>query len=277
MVQPIHTGIGGWTFAPWRGAFYPRGLPQAQELAHAAQRLTAIEINGTFYRTQTPASFAKWRAAVPDGFVFSVKAPRAATHTADLSRAEAAVARFLNSGLIELGDRLGPILWQFPPTRKFDPAAFGAFLALLPAAHQGVALRHAVEARHPSFADPQWLAQLRQHQVAAAIIDSDKHRLLGDLTAPFVYARLQRNSLAEPAGYEAQALQAWAGRAKAWATGKPVTDLELLSPAAAPPPRACFVFFISGDKVRAPDAAQAFMAKLTASNQPVGTRAGIQR
>ena len=161
---------------------------------------------------------------------------------------------------------MGPILWQFPPTRIFDPAVSAAFLALLPPEHGGLALRHVVEARHASFVNPEWFAQLRKHQVAAAIIDSDKHRLLGDLTAPFVYARLQRNSSAEPAGYEAKALQAWAKRAKTWAAGKPVTDLELVAPPAAPAPRTCFMFFISGDKVRAPDAAQAFMAKLAASD-----------
>ena len=164
--QPIHTGIGGWTFAAWRGPFYPEHLLHAQELAYAAQRLTAIEINGTFYRTQTPASFAKWRAAAPDGFVFAVKAPRAATHRADLADAEAAITRFLNSGLVELGDRLGPILWQFPPTRIFDPAVSAAFLALLPPEHGGLALRHVVETRHASFVNPEWFAQLRKHQVA---------------------------------------------------------------------------------------------------------------
>ena len=136
-MKPIHVGIGGWTFAPWRGPFYPPGLIQAKELAYAGSRLTAIEINGTFYRTQAPASFVKWRNEVPDGFVFSVKAPRAATHRTALLESQPSVARFLDSGLVELGDRLGPILWQFPPTRRFEPEHFADFLSLLPAAHNG--------------------------------------------------------------------------------------------------------------------------------------------
>jgi uncharacterized protein YecE (DUF72 family) len=261
-VKPIRVGIGGWTFAPWRGPFYPPGLLQAKELAYAGSKLTAIEINGTFYRTQAPASFVKWRSEVPDGFVFSVKAPRVATHRTALLESQPSVARFLDSGLIELGDRLGPILWQFPPTRHFDPGHFSDFLSLLPATHQGMRLRHVIEARHASFACPQWFALLRQHGVAAAIIDSDKHTLLGDLTAPFVYARLQRNAEAEPDGYSAEGLDLWVQRARHWASGNPVTDLPFAAPPADPAPRECFVLFISGDKVRAPDAAQAFMRRL---------------
>ncbi|WP_216850908.1 DUF72 domain-containing protein [Acidisphaera sp. L21] len=261
MMQPIRVGIGGWTFAPWRGPFYPAGLTQAKELAYAAGRLTAIEINGTFYRTQSPASFAKWAAEVPDGFVFSLKAPRVTTHRTALAESEPSIARFLDSGLSELGDRLGPILWQFPPTRRFDPAAFATFLTLLPASHGGVALRHVVEARHESFAVPEWFALLQKHKVAAAIVESDKHTLLGDLTAPFVYARLQHNAEAEPEGYAADALDRWADRATRWAAGKAVEDLPLARPPAKPVPRDCFIFFISGDKVRAPDAAQAFIAR----------------
>ena len=263
-MKPIHVGIGGWTFAPWRGPFYPPGLPQAKELAYAASRLTAIEINGTFYRTQSPASFAKWRAEVPDGFVFALKAPRVTTHRTALAESEPSIARFLDSGLLELGDALGPILWQFPPTRRFDPEAFATFLALLPPSHGGIALRHVIEARHESFAAPEWFALLRQHGVAAAIVDSDKQKLLGDLSAPFVYARLQRNAEGEPEGFAAAALDSWADRARRWAGGKPVTDLPVTAPAAKPEPRACFVFFISGDKVRAPDAAQAFIKRLHA-------------
>ena len=260
----VHVGIGGWTFAPWRGPFYPAGLPHAKELAYAGSKLTAIEINGTFYRTQTPASFAKWGREVPDGFVFAVKAPRVATHRTALAESEPSIARFLDSGLLELGDRLGPILWQFPPTRKFDPEQFTAFLSLLPARHGGVALRHVVEARHPSFAVPEWFALLRSYGAAAAVIDSDKHTLAGDLTAAFVYARLQRNAEAEPEGYAADDLDSWATRVRAWTAGKPVTDLPLLSPAVTHAPRECFVFFISGDKIRAPDAAQAFLGRLAA-------------
>ena len=258
-MMAIRAGIGGWTFAPWRGRFYPPGLPHAKELAYAAGRLTAIEINGTFYRTQSPASFAKWRAEVPDGFVFALKAPRVTTHRSALAESGPSIARFLDSGLLELGGALGPILWQFPPTRRFDPDAFAPFLALLPPTHRGVPLRHVIEARHESFAVPEWFALLRQHGTAAAIVDSDKHTLLGDLTAPFVYARLQRNVEGEPEGYAAAALDAWAERARRWSSGTPVTDLPLATPPTAPTPRECFIFFISGDKARAPDAAQAFI------------------
>ena len=264
--MPAYVGIGGWTFAPWRGTFYPAGLPHAQELGYAAGRLTAIEINGTFYRTQTAKSFATWARAVPDGFVFALKGPRGATHRAALAESEASVQRFLGSGLSELGERLGPLLWQFPPTRRYDPAAMAEFLALLPAEHGGVPLRHVIEARHESFATPEWFSQLRQHGAAAAIVDSDKHRLLGDTTAGFVYARLERNDTAEPEGYAPAALDAWAARARAWTAGKPVTDLPLAGPAAPPLARTCFIFFISGDKVRAPDAAQALLARLRAQS-----------
>ena len=261
-----HVGIGGWTFAPWRGAFYPPGLTHAKELAYAGSKLTAIEINGTFYRTQTPASFAKWRGEVPDGFVFAVKAPRVSTHRTALAESEPAIARFLDSGLVELGDRLGPILWQFPPTRRFEPEHFADFLALLPTSHGGVAMRHVVEARHESFVVPEWFALLRKHGVAAAVIESDKHTLLGDLTAPFVYARLQRNVEAEAEGYDTTGLDEWAARVRRWTAGQPVTDLRLITAAESKPaPRDCFVFFISGDKVRAPDSAQAFLKRLASA------------
>jgi uncharacterized protein YecE (DUF72 family) len=241
----IRVGIGGWTYAPWRGRFFPAGLPHARELAYAAERLSSIEINGTFYRHQTSASFAAWRDAVPDGFVFAVKAHRATTH----GKAPAeAVARFLASGVTELGDRLGPILWQLPYNRKFSPEALRDFLALLPAAHAGVALRHAVEARHPSFATPEAQELFRAAKVAAAIIDSDKQVLDLTLTAPFVYARLQRNQLAAPEGYAADGLDDWAAKARTWARAK---GLDV------------FVYFIAGDKERAPDSAMAFMRRLS--------------
>ncbi len=259
---PVRVGIGGWTFAPWRGTFYPPGLPHAQELAYAASKLTAIEINGTFYRTQSPASFAAWARAVPEGFVFALKGPRGATNRADLAESEPSVQRFLLSGLVELGDRLGPLLWQFPPTRRFDPAAMATFLGLLPAAQGGVALRHVIEARHESFATPEWFTLLRRHGVAAAIVESGKHTLLGDITAPFVYARLERNDAAEAEGYAPAALDAWAQRARRWSAGEAVTDLACAAPPEPPAPRESFIFFISGDKVRAPDAAQAFLARL---------------
>src|SRR5579884_2813264 len=165
VAKHIHVGIGGWTFAPWRGVFYPDGLPHAQELSYAASRLTSIEINGTFYRTQTPATFRKWASEVPDGFIFSVKGPRYVTHRGELKDAGESVARFLNSGVIELGDRLGPLLWQFPPFKKFDEADFAGFLELLPKDFDGCRLRHVVEVRHASFCVPQFIRLLREFEV----------------------------------------------------------------------------------------------------------------
>jgi uncharacterized protein YecE (DUF72 family) len=260
----IRIGIGGWTFAPWRGAFYPPGLPHAQELAYAGNRLTSIEINGTFYRHQAPESFAAWAAAVPADFVFAVKAHRATTHGRDPAAAGEAVQRFLASGIDRLGEKLGPIFWQFPHTKKFDRAAFEAFLSLLPARLGGLRLRHAIEARHASFDDPAWIALARAHNVAIAIIESDKHLLRGDLTADFVYARLQHNRAVAQEGYDSAALDAWASRFQAWARGTKSADLALAGPAKAgkPRPRDVFAYFISGDKERAPDAAQAMIRRL---------------
>jgi len=261
----IRIGIGGWTYAPWRGSFYPPALPHAQELGYAARRLTSLEINRTFYRHQDQASFAAWRDAVPADFVFAVKAHRATTYGRDPAAAGPAIAHFLGSGLTALGEKLGPILWQFPHTKTFDPAAFEAFLALLPLRIEGRPLRHAVEARHPSFADPAWIGLARRHNVALAIIDSDKHALHGDLTADFVYARLQRNEAAAPEGYATDALNVWAKRLRAWATGRNVPDLPVLAAPGPARPRDVFAYFISGDKERTPEAAQAMIARLVAA------------
>ena len=258
----IHVGIGGWTFPPWRGVFYPPGLPHAQELAFAGARLGAIEINATFYGRQKPESFRKWRDAVPDGFVFAVKASRFTTHRRELDQAGDSVNAFLVSGITELGPKLGPILWQFPPTRRFEREAFAAFLALLPKSQDNIPLRHAIETRHESFADPAYAALLQNHGVAHAIVESDKHALLADLTADFVYARLEHSSEAEPEGYATPALDGWAKRVKAWAAGKAADDLPRAGPAATQTPRDAFIFFISGDKVRAPQAAMAFQGRL---------------
>ena len=158
----IYSGIGGWTFAPWRGVFYPKGLPHAQELRYAAQHLTSIEVNGTFYRTQSAASYRKWAAEVPDGFVFSLKGPRFAVNRRVLAEAGDLIKRFLHSGIFELGDRLGPLLWQFAPTKKYDEADFGKFLELLPASFDGRPLRHVVEVRHDSFCTPAFIKLVRQ-------------------------------------------------------------------------------------------------------------------
>jgi uncharacterized protein YecE (DUF72 family) len=239
---PIRVGIGGWTFAPWRGSFYPAALPHARELEYASRQLTSIEINGTFYRHQSEASFSAWADETPEDFVFSVKAHRATTHGRAADDAGPAVERFLNSGLAALGSKLGPILWQFPHNRKFDPALAGAFLAHLPEKLAGRPLRHAIEARHPSFEDPAWRKLLRDRNIACVIVDSDKQSLRHDRTADFCYLRLQRNAATEPEGYASAALDDWAALITSWSTS-------------------AFVYFISGDKERAPVAARAFLSR----------------
>ena len=238
----IRVGIGGWVFPPWRGAFYPPGLKHSEELAYASRHVTAIEINGTFYRLQTPASFRRWHDETPDDFVFSLKGPRYVTHRADFGAAGPALDRFLTSGITELRDKLGPILWQFAPNLHFDEAGFGAFLELLP--HQ---LRHVVEVRHASFATPEFFALLRRHRVAVAFVDDAKFPAFDEVTGDFVYARLRRCAEDEPAGYPPAALDAWAERARHWSAGGA---------------RDCFLYFINGAKIRAPAAAQALLQRL---------------
>jgi uncharacterized protein YecE (DUF72 family) len=242
----IRVGIGGWVFPPWRGVLYPKGLPQARELHHASRQVTAIEINGTFYGRQKPESFRRWHDDTPDDFVFSVKGPRFATHRRELAEAGPSVERFIDSGVLELRDKLGPILWQFAPFLRFDEAGFGAFLELLPHEVGGRALRHVVEVRHESFATPGLADLLRRHRVAAALVDDGKYPAIDEITADFVYARLRRSSLDEPAGYTTEALDGWAGRAREWSAGG----------------RDCFVYFINGAKVRAPAAARALIERL---------------
>ena len=259
----IRVGIGGWTYEPWRGTFYPAGLKHVDELSYAASKLTAIEINGTFYRTQSPASFAKWRDETPEGFVFSVKGHRAVVNKKVLGEAGEAVQWFLKSGVSELGDKLGPLLWQFAPFKKFDADDFGAFLSLLPDKLEGVALRHVVEVRHASFLVPEFVALIAKHNVAVVYADSDDYPAIADVTADFVYARLQRSREAEPVGYSAKELDAWAARAKTWAAGGVVDDLPRFGTGkTAKKKRDVFAFMIAGDKVKAPAAAQALIERL---------------
>lgn len=259
----IRVGIGGWTFAPWRGTFFPTGLPQKDELAHASRQLTAIEINGTFYRTQTPASFRKWAAETPDGFVFAVKGHRFVTNRKVLAEAGASVETFLGSGLLELGDKLGPINWQLAPTKRFDPDDIEAFLQLLPPEKDGRRLGHALEVRHPSFATPDFVALARRHGVAIVFADHETYPAIPDRTADFAYARLQRCREAEPDGYPAAELDGWAEAAHAWEAGAIPAGLPAIAPAAKSPSAGdSFVFFIAGDKVKAPAAATALIGRL---------------
>ena len=181
----IYTGIGGWTYEPWRGVFYPKGLPHARELSYAAEHLTSIEINGTFYRTQTPATFRKWASEVPDGFVFALKGPRYAVNRRVLAEAGDSIRRFLESGVTELGPHLGPLLWQFTPYKKFDEADFGKFLELLPKTFDGKTLRHVVEVRNDSFKTPSFIALLRKFGIAVVTAEHDTYAEIADVTSRF--------------------------------------------------------------------------------------------
>ncbi len=242
----IRIGIGGWVYPPWRGTFYPAGLRQSEELSFASRQVSAIEINGTFYRTQTPASFRKWCDETPADFLFSLKGPRFLTHRGELATAGAYTARFFASGFLELGDKLGPILWQFAPTTQFEAADFAAFLDLLPRELGGRTIRHVVEVRHPSFRTPAFIDLLRERAVAVALVDDAKYPAFDELTADFVYLRLRRCSEREEAGYPEAALERWAERLRGWAAEG----------------RDCFLYLINGAKVRAPAAAQALMRRL---------------
>lgn len=245
----IHVGVGGWTFEPWRGTFYPEKWPQAKELDYAGQQLTGIEINGTFYGRQKPASFIKWRDAVPEGFVFTAKASRYCVNRKVLAEAGEGIANFVGQGITELGEKLGPILWQFAGTKQFDADDMAAFIALLPAEHDGVKLRHALEPRHESFADPAFFAMCRAAGVAVVHAEAEAYPQFAEQTADFTYARIQTavEDLAE--GYSAADLDRLADQARDWAKGG----------------RDVFLFFISGAKVRNPAAAQALIARLEQS------------
>lgn len=245
----IRVGIGGWVFEPWRSTFYPPDLPKARELAYASRRLTSIEINATFYGAQKAASFRRWHDETPDDFVFSVKGPRFATHRKDLVGAGPSIERLMASGVLELKDKLGPILWQFPPFARFDESGFAAFLALLPPRAGDRTIRHAVEAKHKSFFGEAALALLRRHGVALALVDAEDRPEFPGLTADFVYARLRRCVASEPLGYPPEALDAWAERFRSLA-------------GAAQSRRDCFIYLINGAKERAPAAAEALIRRL---------------
>ncbi len=272
MAGRIYVGVGGWTFEPWRGEFYPEGLPHKRELEHASRQLTAIEINGTYYGSQKPESFARWRDETPDDFVFTVKGPRFATNRRVLAEAGPSIERFFSTGVTRLGSKLGPINWQFLPTKKFDPDDFDAFLTLLPREVDGLTIRHAVELRNESFRSPACVDIVRRHGVAIVCAGDGEHPQISDLTAPFVYARIMGTSEAEPLGYAEKDLDRWSQRAKAWAAGKPAAGLApmLVDPAPAVA-RDVFLFVISGEKVRNPAAAQALIQRLAAKRPARGS------
>jgi len=259
----IHVGIGGWDFDPWRGTFYPPGLARTKQLEHLGTRLSATEINATFYKLQSPALFERWGKMVPEGFKFAIKASRFCTNRKQLGDAGEAIGKFCAQGFTELGDKLGPLLWQLAPTKRFDPDELSAFLMLLPTSQQGIALRHALEVRHESFKCREFVALARAAGVAIVFADHDVYPGIADLSADFVYARLQRAREEEPLGYSPQALDRWAEVARGWAAGASPAGLDYVSDAPAEAkPREVFAFFISGDKVRNPAAAEALIGRL---------------
>src|SRR5579871_9749 len=262
----IRIGVGGWTFAPWRGVFYPDDLPQKDELSYMSGHVTAIEINATYYGSQKPESYRKWAKDTPDGFMFTLKGSRFTTNRRVLGEAGESIERFFKQGMSELGDKLGPILWQFAPTKKFDADDFGAFLDLLPNKVDGVPLRHCVEVRNASFSTPAFAALLRKHNTPVVFADHASYPALADVTGDFVYARLQTGSDDVETAYEPAALGAWARRLATWVEGGRPEDLSAADPAAKPDgrPREVFAFIIHEGKVRAPHGAMALSEKVAA-------------
>lgn len=274
----VHIGISGWRYAPWRGDFYPPGLKQKDELAFASRAVASIEINGSFYALQKPQSYRSWYAQAPEHFVFAVKAPRYITHVRRLREIDAALANFFASGVLGLNEKLGPLLWQFPPSFRFDAGLMADFLAQLPPDSQAALtlarghesrmdgralleidrarpLRHAIEIRHPSFVDEAFIALLREHGVALVVADTaGKWPYLEDLTADFLYLRLHGDKELYSSGYDEQALRRWGQRIRAWTRGEQPRDARLASPALAPsaPRRDLYCYFDNDLKVRAP-------------------------
>jgi uncharacterized protein YecE (DUF72 family) len=274
--SPVHIGISGWRYAPWRGVFYPPGLAQRRELEHASRELNSIELNGSFYSLQRPTSYQRWHDETPAGFVFSVKGPRFITHMKKLAGVEAPLANFFASGILALGDKLGPVLWQLPPNLGYDADRLAAFFAQLPrdtgeaaglAAHhdermEGRALtttdvdrriRHALEVRHPSFETPEFVELLRAHDVALVCADTaGKWPMLDDVTSDFVYTRLHGGEELYVSGYDDEALEHWAEKVRTWQSGGTPTNGRTLAPPAPVAGRDVFVYFDNDVKVRAP-------------------------
>ena len=241
----IRVGVGGWTYEPWRGSFYPDKLPQKRELEYASRKLTSIEINGTYYSSFKPASWAKWKSETPEGFVFAMKASRFCTNRRVLAEAGESIQRYVTQGLVELGDRLGPINWQFMGTKKFDPEDIAAFLKLLPREAGKLPLRHALEVRHDSFKDKRFYDLCRKHNAAIVYAQDADFPEIDEPTADFTYARLMKSEEEVKTGYKPAELDKWAKKAKAWARKGDA-----------------FVYFISGAKVRNPAAAMALIERV---------------
>jgi uncharacterized protein YecE (DUF72 family) len=260
----IRVGIGGWNYAPWRDNFYPPKWPQRRELEYASRHLDTIEINSTFYRAPAPAVYAKWRDETPAGFVFALKAPRYVTGRDRLAEAGRSIAGFIGGGLAELGDRLGPINWQLPPGMGFDPDDLARFMDLLPSETDGLRLRHALEVRHPGFACEAYLAEARNRGVGTVFTDSPAQPSFADSTGGFIYARLKCSVASIPEGYSAEALHAWARRARSWAQGADPADLPRAGAddGVAAAARDVFIYFIGAAKERNPAAAMALAENL---------------
>jgi uncharacterized protein YecE (DUF72 family) len=269
--QRIRVGVGGWTFEPWRDNFFPKGLPHSRELEYASRHVSAIEVNGTYYGTLKPASFQRWFEETPEDFVLSLKATRYATNRKVLAEAGESITRFVESGISELGSKLGPIVWQFMPGKTFEAEDFEAFLDLLPQQIDGLTLRHVVDVRNESFMTQEFLALGRRYKVATVFADAEKFPSFADITGDFVYARLMSSEAEIPTGYADAALDGWAERARVWASGRTPDDLPSIEePVAARAPRDVFIYFINGAKERAPAAAMALLQRLgfTPSDEP---------
>ncbi|WP_430536787.1 DUF72 domain-containing protein [Dyella japonica] len=259
----IRTGIGGWNFAPWRNNFYPAGLVQRRELEFASRHLRAIEINGTYYGAQKPATYAKWASETPDGFIFSLKAPRYVTEGKRLADAGRGIDGFVYGGLAEFGDRLGPVLWQFTPSRAFDAGDLAAFLDLLPRELNGQPMRHVLEVRHRSFLDERYVELARSYRIPTVFTDSPQYPSLADLTGDFAYARLMRSESHLESGYATADLDAWSTRAHAWANGQDLPELpHSATPREPQASRDVFIYFISSAKERNPAAAMALQQRV---------------
>jgi uncharacterized protein YecE (DUF72 family) len=263
MAGSIRIGVGGWTFEPWRGVFYPKDVKQKDELAYASRHLTAIEINGTYYSTFKPDSWKKWRDETPEGFVFAVKGSRFTTNRRELAGAGESLERYFAQGVAELGERLGPFLWQLPHTKKFDAADLEGFFSLLPKELNGIRLRHALEPRHDSFCTPAYPALLRKHGIANVYAKHHRYPEIADLSTDFVYARLQTGDDAVETAYTPAELDGWAARLKTWAAGGAPDDLPIVDAAhaAAKTPRDVFAFIIHEGKIRAPAGAMALIER----------------
>lgn len=259
---PVRVGVGGWDYDPWRETYYPPKLPKSKQLDHMAARLTAVEINATYYKLQRPELFERWAKAVPEGFRFAIKGSRFCSNRKVLGGAGESVERFCGQGLAELGDKLGPILWQFMATKKFEPDDFRAFLALLPRNVAGVPLRHVVEPRHESFRDPAFVAMARAAGVAIVFADSDEFPCIADLSGDLAYARLQRSGVEATTGYSPAELDRWAEVAKSWARGESPAGFLYVAKPPRPRARETYVFFISGAKERNPAAAESLIQRL---------------